>query len=388
MNSINLLELNSTLTWLRSLVNYVKADRLTLSEMVSNRWLQQLDPNLANSYWQINESPIPFDDGQPLDKFEKKLLENMHDGVVFVDLDLKITLWNRGTQRLTGLQADAVIEQHWSPGLVNLRDENGMLMGDEDCPVVYAMETGVQSLRRLTIASGKNQDVSVNVHTVPVVDSEGTMLGATMTLHDASSETSLEERCQTLHEKATKDPLTQVANRAEFVRVHQQFVDAHLERSLPCALIISDLDRFKRINDTYGHQAGDDALMVFANVLKSHCRAGDLVARYGGEEFVVLCADCNNASGASRAEEIRKDLASRAITSIDGNSITASFGVTEIQEGDTTTTMLARADRALLLAKEKRAKSCRPTWYWFGRRRKHSRNFRMAIEQWKTRSIG
>ena len=129
-----------------------------------------------------------------------------------------------------------------------------------------------------------------------------------MLFHDASSETSLEQRCQSLHEKATKDPLTQVANRAEFDRVHAMFVAAHQQQQVPCSLMMCDLDRFKQVNDTYGHQAGDEVIKSLASLLKSSCRPGDLVARYGGEEFVVLCADCDNATAARRAEQIRKAL--------------------------------------------------------------------------------
>jgi hypothetical protein len=76
------------------------------------------------------------------------------------------------------------------------------------------------------------------------------------------------------------------------------------------------------------------------------------VARYGGEEFVLLCADCDNATATRRAEEIRADLAATPQHSLDGKNITASFGVTEIQPGDTPDTMLRRADRALLQAKD------------------------------------
>jgi hypothetical protein len=76
------------------------------------------------------------------------------------------------------------------------------------------------------------------------------------------------------------------------------------------------------------------------------------VARYGGEEFVVLCADCDNATATNRAERVREELARTPQTALDNRPITASFGVTEIQAGDTPETMLRRADRALLRAKE------------------------------------
>ena len=95
----------------------------------------------------------------------------------------------------------------------------------------------------------------------------------------------------------------------------------------------------------------DDVIKSLAGVLKSSCRSGDLVARYGGEEFVILCADCDNASAAARAEQVRKRLADIPQSRMGGRAVTASFGVTEIQPGDTPETMLRRADRALLMAK-------------------------------------
>ena len=94
--------------------------------------------------------------------------------------------------------------------------------------------------------------------------------------------------------------MTQVANRAEFDRVHAMFVAAHQQQQIPCSLMMCDLDRFKLVNDTYGHQAGDDVIRSLASLMKSSCRPGDLVARYGGEEFVLLCADCDNASATRR----------------------------------------------------------------------------------------
>ena len=129
------------------------------------------------------------------------------------------------------------------------------------------------------------------------------------------------------------------------------FVAAHQQQQVPCSLIMCDLDHFKLVNDTYGHQAGDEAIKSLAALLKSSCRPGDLVARYGGEEFVMLCADCDNAAAARRAEQIRKSLSQLAQTKMGGRTVTASFGVTEIQPGDTPETMLRRADRALLIAK-------------------------------------
>ncbi|MGD9724087.1 MAG: diguanylate cyclase [Pirellulales bacterium] len=320
----------------------------------ASHWLQNLDAGQSNRFWR-GASPQHQGHGAAAASgellFQRKLLENMYDAVIFVNSNLQIVLWNRASERLTGIAAPSVLERTWSPTLIGMRDESVAGWTTCDCPVAYAMETGVQSLRRLLVANRNNRPVAVDVHTVPVTGADGVTRGAVMVLHDASGEASLEERCQSLQERASKDPLTDVANRAEFDRAHQLFVNVHLERNIPCSTIICDIDHFKSINDTYGHQAGDVVLKSFAQMLKSECRPGDLVARYGGEEFVVLCADCTNAAAARRAEEIRKIISELPHAALGGKEITASFGVTEIQPGDTPESMLRRADRALLEAK-------------------------------------
>jgi diguanylate cyclase (GGDEF)-like protein/PAS domain S-box-containing protein len=324
-----------------------------LNHRVAARWLEGLKPADSIGLWRGMPNTDVSAGFAPEALFQQKLLDNMHDAVMFVDRNGKILMWNRGAERLTGISAGAVCEQRWQPGLIGLRDEKGSALNENNCPIASAMQTSVQSVNRFTIRGRNQRPVAVDLHAVPILSQDGVTHGAAVLMHDASPEASLEKRCQSLHERATKDPLTQVANRAEFDHTHKMFVAAHLERQLPCSLIICDIDRFKQINDTYGHQAGDEALKIFAQMLKSACRPGDLVARYGGEEFVILCADCNTATAAQRAEQMRKSISILPQSVLDGHSITASFGVTEVQTGDTTDTMLRRADRALLEAKQR-----------------------------------
>jgi diguanylate cyclase (GGDEF)-like protein len=329
-----------------------EANQLDLQSSVSQRWLDSLAPDMANQPWELQSSTPQSGQFMPQTLFQQKLLDNMHDGVIFVDSQLRIFLWNQGAERLSGISANAVSQKQWVPSLVELRDERGSVVADEDCPVASALLTGVQSIARLSIAGRNGQDVPINLHAIPVKGRDGISYGATLLLQDASSESTLEEKCQSLHSQTTKDPMTQVANRTEFDRVHDLFLKAHTETGLPCSLIICDIDHFKSVNDNYGHQAGDEAIKNFATLLKSMCRQGDLVARYGGEEFVMLCADCNNATAAARAEQVRRSLADMPHAEMGGRRITASFGVSENQPGDTPETMLRRADRALLQAKD------------------------------------
>ena len=335
----------------RSFAELHEGDQSQLHQDVAQRWLSSVDPAMVESYWQLNYVASPRGEVGVDSLFQAKLLENMYDAVVFVDGGSQVTLWNRGAERLTGIAGSSVAQRQWQPELLRMADEKGQPVADADCPVNCAIRSGVQSLRRLSIRGRTGEPVSVDVHAMPVIDETGCTLGAILLFHDASSEISLEERCQSLHEKATKDPLTQVANRAEFDRVHEMFVAAHQQQQVPCSLIIGDLDKFKLVNDTYGHQAGDDVIKSLATLLKGSCRPGDLVARYGGEEFVMLCADCDNAAAARRADQIRRAMSQMPQSKMDGRTATVSFGVTEVQPGDTAETMLRRADRALLTAK-------------------------------------
>ena len=329
-------------------------DQSKLQARVARRWLQQLDPAASNQLWQLNEQANvgPISTIAADSPYHQMLVENMHDAVMFVDNSLQITFWNHGAERLTGLAADAVVGRQWLPKLIEMLNDRGLVIPDGECPVAHAVSNSVQLVRRHTITGRGGGEVQVNVHIIPVVSARGVKQGATVLLHDMSNETTLEEQIQTLNAKATQDPLTKVANRAEFDRSLSKFVHTHLERNLSCSLILSDIDHFKSINDTYGHQAGDEALIAFADMLKRSCRTGDVVARYGGEEFAMLCADCDNTTATSRAEKMRREIAAITHDSLGGNSYTVSFGVTEIQRGDTPDMIVRRADRALYEAKE------------------------------------
>jgi diguanylate cyclase (GGDEF)-like protein len=332
-------------------VEFLGYDQRQLREAVAGRWLRSLDPELVNSYWQVRCYPSLASKPETDALFQGKLLDNMYDAVMFIDGDGLVVLWNRGAERLTGIAGSTVFQRRWEPELLNIADEKGNPVHESDCPVTCAIRSGVQSLRRLTIWGRAGRPIAVDTHAIPVISDEGKRLGAILLFHDASSETSLEQRCQSLHEKATRDPLTQVANRAEFDRVHEMFVDTHRQQHVPCSLIIGDLDHFKRVNDTYGHQVGDEVIKSLATLLKNSCRPGDLVARYGGEEFVILCTDCDITAATRRAEQIRGVFGRMPQEDMGGRCATVSFGVTQIQPGDTPETMLRRADRGLLMAK-------------------------------------
>jgi diguanylate cyclase (GGDEF)-like protein/PAS domain S-box-containing protein len=303
---------------------------------------QRLQPMLGQDVEHVDDEEI----------FHRRLLDYMHQGVVMVDLDMRIFEWNRAAERLTGLMQIKTLDEIWRPGLIGLMDEDGKVIAPERCPLADSIVKGMQSLRRLKLKHRDGREMVIDAHFLPVKNHREQLCGATFMFSDASQQAHLEKRVQTLHEKATRDGLTMVANRAELDRQMIEFVNASSATSVKGCLIITDIDRFKKVNDIYGHQAGDEALKLFAEVLRENARQTDIVARYGGEEFVVLCRDCTLQDALKKAERMRMALQSRPLACLKGTSLTASFGVTEVLPSDTCEAVIQRADEALFRAKE------------------------------------
>ena len=339
-----------------------------------------LSSEQSDSVWSLAASITQTTD-DPRSIFQKRLLESMHDGVVFVDLSGRVIVWNRGATELTGLSRETIHFKMWKPKVVDMRDMEGNATKTHSCPVSDCMQVGKETTQRMTITNRRTDvRVTVDLHLMPVRDARGTCHGVIMVIHDSSSERSLEQTVKSLHTKATRDALTGVNNRAEFDRRFEEQISIHKSNEEPLSLVICDIDRFKFVNDTYGHQAGDDALVSFAELISTASRDDDIVARYGGEEFVLICPGCDAESAVKKAEAIRRQLAGTRQAALNNTVMTASFGVTQLRPRDTPETMLKRSDSALYEAKEtgRNKVVCQDvglvgiaeSWSWFGRRDK------------------
>lgn len=157
----------------------------------------------------------------------------------------------------------------------------------------------------------------------------------------------LNQEHKQLEERLTRDPLTGVLNRDGLAPVFQAGLDFDTTPLL--SLIFIDIDHFKKVNDTYGHNIGDQVLLAFAQTLSANTRTHDLLARWGGEEFVLACPDTTLDNASNLAEKLR-----RAIETSDWPkqlNITASFGVAQLLPQESPTDFIARADKALYVAK-------------------------------------
>jgi diguanylate cyclase (GGDEF)-like protein len=162
------------------------------------------------------------------------------------------------------------------------------------------------------------------------------------------------DRHETLHRQALTDELTGLANHRRFQDLLSAAVDHYQRTDTPVSLILLDLDNFKRINDTHGHQTGDMVLRAVAGCLREGCRVGDEPARYGGEELAVVLADTDLEHAAALAERLR--MAVEQLTLVAPGDVplrvTVSVGVATLREtAPTKTALIAATDAALYEAK-------------------------------------
>ena len=160
-----------------------------------------------------------------------------------------------------------------------------------------------------------------------------------------------------LYEQANKlavtDGLTGISNRQSVEKSLQIEFERSKRYNSPLSLILLDVDHFKDVNDTYGHQKGDEILIAFASLLKKACRANDIAARYGGEEFVMVLPQ-SNAQGAFKiAERVREEMMKISFTGNESNfAVTVSCGVAEFNKDyESINKLIAAVDQALYEAK-------------------------------------
>jgi diguanylate cyclase (GGDEF)-like protein len=172
----------------------------------------------------------------------------------------------------------------------------------------------------------------------------------------------LEETVHILEKDLIHDGLTSLKTRAFFEEEARVYFDIAVNAALSArrrnwfgfknvSFVFIDIDFFKKINDTYGHLAGDEVLKTVATAIKESVREGDTAARWGGEEFAVTLVGATERDAVMRAEDIRTKVEKLIFSTMPDLSVTASAGVASAEAGKTLEDILARADEALYKAK-------------------------------------
>ncbi|MDE2294207.1 MAG: diguanylate cyclase [Gammaproteobacteria bacterium] len=300
----------------------------------------------------------------------KVTLSKIADAVVTTDPQTRITYLNDSAAALMGLDADYAVNRRLDE-VIHLTDA---ATGRRAPNLLARCLIHGRTCQREVPALLHRPDGSV-MHIVdvisPVIDADGVVAGTVILFRDASRDV---ERSKDLHFRATHDPLTGLANRTLFnERLRETFAQsAHL--STPAVLIAIDLDRFKAVNDSGGHAAGDALLRRVADLLRAHVRAADTVARLGGDEFAVILPNCPMEVAETIARDLARELNPLA-ADWDGVAyeIGASLGVASRRDDmRSVDDWLATADEACYIAKRDgrgRVSMAGPTIYAEGAQR-------------------
>ena len=284
-----------------------------------------------------------------------QLLNQLDEGVYFVDRERRILLWNSAAARITGYSSEEVIGHSCFDRLLQHTAEDGSPMCGAACPLKGILQEGKELQCRVHLLHKDGHRLPVQIRARPILDGRGRYIGALETFRDLSEQLASLALVKSLEEAAYLDPLTGVGNRRYCEIKLCEAVSQTRRLGWSASLMFVDIDRFKAVNDTYGHLAGDAVLRTVAETLAHNLRSFDFVGRWGGEEFIVLTSGVTDEVLIEIANRLRKLIENSATLHEENRiGVTISVGATPIRSDDTSTTLLDRADRLLYTAKQHR----------------------------------
>ncbi len=288
----------------------------------------------------------------------KVTLESIGDGVITTDLVGNIDYMNKAAEQLTGIERDLGAGKPISQ-VISLVDETSRKPLQDPVQICLGEDRRVNLGRRaLLLSRGGDCEYSIEVTASPIRNGNhdekpgSEIVGAVVVLHDVTELRGLSKQDSY---QASHDALTGLFNRREFERrLDETLNDAHASNSSH-VLCYLDLDRFKAVNDTCGHMAGDNMLREVAGIIKDKVRDSDSVGRLGGDEFGMLLAGCPLQKAQQIAEEVCTAIREyRFIWRDKIFDIGVSIGLVEIsQESGTVFDALSAADSACYFAKQR-----------------------------------
>lgn len=283
----------------------------------------------------------------------QNILDNMYEGVYILDLNLKIRYWSKGAEGLSGFKASEVIGTSCSENILMHTDKKGQrLCGTSSC--VAARVLKVKSIQKdeIFLNHKKGHRLLVVTRAFPAYDLKGRLTGVVEIFSNMSTQVMLDNKTKELQKFAMVDSLTGVSNR----RYLEMQLESRLERlrryKWPFSVFFIDIDGFKKINDTFGHDAGDKVLKVVAGTLQQGIRSYDLLSRWGGEEFVISIENINKEDMNVMGNKLCRLVSSSYIREKDDNiQVTISVGATLAGKEDTIDSLVKRADTLMYRCK-------------------------------------
>lgn len=282
----------------------------------------------------------------------RTLLANIRDGVYFTDTDRRIVYWSKGAERITGYSADEVVGRHCRDNILVHVDDEGRSLCHGRCPMAATIADKQPRESRVFLHHKQGHRLPVLVRAIALSDAQGRVTGAAEFFSEESAQETLQARIQELENLALLDSLTQLPNRHH---IEPELVSRFHEiqrLQVSFGFLFMDIDHFKRFNDTYGHDVGDEVLRVVGRTLKASMRPFDLVGRWGGEEFVCIVRNVQAPMLLPIAERIRLLIAASSVKVAERVlGITVSMGATLATAEDSVESLIKRADQLMYASK-------------------------------------
>jgi diguanylate cyclase (GGDEF)-like protein/PAS domain S-box-containing protein len=279
-------------------------------------------------------------------------LQSIGDAVISTCAEGRIEYMNPVAESLTGWRMDEARGRPITEVLNLINEVSREPIGN---PLLRALgkEDGPPAVDHSVLVTRSGQEIAIQESAAPISDRQGSgsTIGAVIVFHDVTKERRLR---RALSYQASHDALTGLINRREFDnRLHAAVVEAQRGKG-PYALLYIDLDQFKVVNDTCGHQAGDRLLRDVTGLLQTRVRASDTIARLGGDEFGVLLENCTLEQAARLADGVRQAIRDyRFVWGATTLSVGASVGVVEIKrDTENAANVMSAADIACYAAKD------------------------------------
>jgi len=283
------------------------------------------------------------------------ILNSINDGVIVVDQHGHVLDINPAARSILGLAPRQRPDDKWGAHFCNIATDGKTLLDRDETPFVKAL-SGQKFNGQVAIYRVPDQDDAIlSINGQGLYDGDQSLVGGVVTFRDV---TDIMKRTVELEKRAQYDELTLLPNRRLFIRQLEKGIGRCQRTSRALAVLFIDLDKFKSVNDTLGHDVGDEVLRQVAEILVNRCRKTDVVARYGGEEFLLCFPDTNAEFAEQICGQIRLAVEKADWSAIDGEAgdginITISFGIAEVGRDSRRTTILSDADTRLYQAKNK-----------------------------------
>ena len=275
-------------------------------------------------------------------------------GVYFTDQNRKISYWNRAAEEISGYRSDDIIGLHCHDNVLMHVDDKGNSLCMGSCPLAMTMADGRIREADVFLSHKNGHRVAVHVHTLPLRDENGEIIGGAEIFNDISDLLSMRRKTEMLEKMAFFDSLTRLPNREHIEsELAARFHEFH-RYGIPFGVLFLDIDHFKILNDMLGHHVGDRVLKMVAATLLGSARSFDIFGRWGGEEFLGIVRNVDAGDLFSISERYLR-LIEKSHVTVNGNqiSVTVSIGASLVRHDDTSDSIIKRTDSLMYQSKQK-----------------------------------